>query len=470
MKVLLLVDPHDADVATLSGVDKYFRELVLSMDDSVEYVLLGKEERRKPKAEIGEGERGLATEDTEGSEDGKPKGREGRSLRFQVSSLIPSSVRIALGYIKDIRALAKRLRPYRDQVDLLHVVAGGCEISPIAAKLAGFPRVLDTVQAMHSEDEAGQHWIRKLIERLCFRSGDYHIFVSDATHEAWKRRIGFSDTRCTTIFNGMAPPDYSEFDRNAYRAQFCEDQDNTVILGICARLHHMKGHLLLLEAFAEVLGRRGRGRAEGGKLNAEIENEGPPDQGPRTKNQAPSTKNEGQTDQEPRTKHQEPTSNIQHKKKLLLLIAGEGPERAKIEKKIEELGIGAHVKLLGHRTDPCEFTASLDLHVMPSLCIETIGYANIEAMFAGVPCIVSDTGGMKEIVGGSDGGAVVPAGDVGALADAMGRFVNDEQLRAEAGERGRTFAHEKLTAKVMVERTFDIYQYLVGILNRRKRR
>ena len=45
MKVLLLVDPHNPDTATLSGVDKYFRELVLSMDESVEYVVAGSGER-----------------------------------------------------------------------------------------------------------------------------------------------------------------------------------------------------------------------------------------------------------------------------------------------------------------------------------------------------------------------------------------------------------------------------------------
>ena len=457
MKVLLLVDPHNPDTATLSGVDKYFRELVLSMDESVEYVVAESGEQRaegrgylnRKETKVTKGEQRESEEPRAKNQERRTKNEE-RTCRSTLSPFLPLWFRIFLGYLKDIRVLAKRLKPYRNQVDLLHVVAGGCEISPIAAKLAGFPCVLDTVQAMHSEDEAGQHWIRKLIERLCFCCGDYHIFVSDATHEAWKRRIGFSDTQSTTIFNGMAPPDYSGFDRTAYRKQFCPDPENTIILGICARLHHMKGHLLLLEAFAKVLHVKGKCLTE--------DNEGNEETG------------DGEGNYSPTSNIQHSTSNVQLGKKLLLLIAGEGPERQNIEEKIEELGIGEYVKLLGHRTDPCEFTASLDLHVMPSLCIETIGYANIEAMFAGVPCIVSDTGGMKEIVGGSDGGAVVPAGDVEALADAMGWFVNDEQLRAEAGERGRTFAHEKLTAKVMVERTFDIYQYLVGILNRRERR
>jgi len=421
-------------MATLSGVDKYIRELYLSMGNSVEYVIL-------------KGGEPAARGDDPSREKDFADAREGvrQGPRLRPTSLLPLWLRIAMGYVRDVWALARELRPYRDKVDLLHVVAGGCEISPIAAKLAGLPRVLDTVQAMYSEDESGQHWVRKLVERICFRCGDYHIFVSDATHDAWKHRIGFSDKASCTIFNGMRPPDYSQFDRAAYRRQFYEDHENTVMVGICARLHHMKGHLLLLEAFAEVLG-GGGGRGEGGKL-----------------------KGEGGT-----FNIQHPTSNAQHptfgaqgpgtkdqERDLLLLIAGEGPERAKIEKKIDELGIGDHVKLLGHRTDPCDFTASLDLHVMPSLCIETIGYANIEAMFAGVPCIVSDTGGMKEIVGGSNGGAVVPAGNLDALVEAMDRFVNDEQLRFDAGERGRAFAHEMLTAKVMVDRTFGIYRDLV---------
>jgi len=283
---------------------------------------------------------------------------------------------------------------------------------------------------MYSEDEPGQHWVRKLIERLCFRCGDYHIFVSDATHEAWQRRIGFSDPRSTTIFNGMAPPDYSGFDRTAYRGQFCDDPDGTVILGICARLHHMKGHLLLLEAFARLIGAgTRRQRARSGESEEEADRI----------NGIASTRR---------------ASNVQ------LLVAGDGPEREKIERRIEELDLNDNVRLLGHRSDPCEFTASLDLHVMPSLSIETIGYANIEAMFAGVPCIVSDTGGMKEIVGGSGGGVVVPADDVDALADAMRRFIGDGELRRSAGARGREFANRELTARAMVNQTLAVYRLL----------
>lgn len=412
LRVLLLWRPDSLNAAK-SGVHRYFYELVKAMDESVEYVYL--------------------TASDQESEIAQQAGNEARSRKRH---WLPGDLALFGGYCRETFALARQLRRFRKRVDVLHVVAGGCEISPIAGRLAGFKRILDTVQVMHGMDAPAQHWLRRFVERLCFRCSDYKIVVSDATYEDWRSRVRLCREECLTIYNGMQPPDYSGFDRKAYRGQFCDNADKTILIGICARLHPMKGHSVLLEAFAQLLMQSGRSEAEVSRISRSELVEGA-ENGDRVFGDGP--------------------QSAIRSPQIILLIAGDGPERANIETKIKELGIEGHVRLLGHRIDAIQFVASLDIHVLPSISQETIGYANVEAMFAGVPCIVSDTGGMKEIIGPSGGGRIVPALDVGALCDAMRFYIHNAEARREDGQRGKRFAHKRLTAKVMVEATRRVY-------------
>ena len=381
--------------------------------------------------------------------------------RYRLTHLIPRNIRLLLGYVRDAWRLSRLLRPYRDQFDLLHVNRVGCETQTIAARLAGFGRVVTTIHNLPGDTER-DNWVCRLVEWFSFKCGDVHIAVSEATYESWHERVGlrkretidrrdkaanaprskvhglwskvFSHRprgKCVTIYNGMDPIDLTGFDRRAYRQQFCNDPDHTFIIGICARLHRMKGHLVLLEAFAQQL------------QENRIQN--------------PESRIQNSDEQIPFS-----SSPVTRYPSLLLLIAGSGPEEENIKTKIAELGIGDHVKLLGHRNDAEKFVASLDLNVLPSIELETLGYSVVEAMFHGVPSVVSDVGGMKEIIRASGGGRVVPAGNVGALAEAMTTFVKDPVLREQAGRVTQEYARRELTAGKMAALTLQAYGYVTG--------
>jgi glycosyltransferase involved in cell wall biosynthesis len=148
----------------------------------------------------------------------------------------------------------------------------------------------------------------------------------------------------------------------------------------------------------------------------------------------------------------------------LLLIAGAGPERLNIEAKIAELGIGDYVRLLGHRSDAEQFAASLDLNVLPSVSLETLGYSVVEAMFAGVPSVVSDVGGMREVIAPPGAGTVVRARDVEGLKKAMLQYVNDPLRIEKEGQAARGFAEKNLTAKHMAAATYSVYELMVASL------
>ena len=86
-----------------------------------------------------------------------------------------------------------------------------------------------------------------------------------------------------------------------------------------------------------------------------------------------------------------------------------------------------------------------------------MGYSVVEAMFHGVPSIVSDVGGMKELIRASTGGQVVAAGDVNAMAAAMTNFVTNKSLQVRMGSAARDYASRELTADKMAELTVRVY-------------
>jgi len=122
-----------------------------------------------------------------------------------------------------------------------------------------------------------------------------------------------------------------------------------------------------------------------------------------------------------------------------LWLAGEGPERAAIERRIGERGLGERVRLLG--TVPHAELLGMyrdrqaDGVVLPSLH-EGLSVALVEAMAYGVPVIATGVGGVPELLE-HGAGVLVPPGDADALTEALARVLGSSTLRAELAHAGR---------------------------------
>jgi glycosyltransferase involved in cell wall biosynthesis len=102
-----------------------------------------------------------------------------------------------------------------------------------------------------------------------------------------------------------------------------------------------------------------------------------------------------------------------------LVVFGEGPMLAELRAESEAIGIGSRVLFAGYVNEPAACYAVADLFVLSSLT-EGFGNVLIEAMAAGVPVVSTDAPhGPREILADGKFGALVPVGDVGALARAM---------------------------------------------------
>lgn len=134
-----------------------------------------------------------------------------------------------------------------------------------------------------------------------------------------------------------------------------------------------------------------------------------------------------------------------------LLIAGpKGWRYEEIFSEVERLGLGGRVRFPGYvpAAEHALWYAAAELFVYPS-SYEGFGLPVAEAMACGTPALASDATSLPEVVG--PGGVLVPPGDEGGLAEALGRLLADPALRAELAEAGlrhvRQFSWERAAAR-----------------------
>jgi glycosyltransferase involved in cell wall biosynthesis len=125
---------------------------------------------------------------------------------------------------------------------------------------------------------------------------------------------------------------------------------------------------------------------------------------------------------------------------LELVVAGpKGWGESAFWAAVESCGIAQRVRRVGYLADDERqaLLAGAVVLAYPSL-YEGFGFPPLEAMAAGVPVVTTAAGGIPEIVG--DAALVVPPGDAGALAGALGQVVGDAQTRSRLVELGRARA------------------------------
>lgn len=144
-----------------------------------------------------------------------------------------------------------------------------------------------------------------------------------------------------------------------------------------------------------------------------------------------------------------------------LWIAGEGPERAKLEAQCRQLGLESRVRFLGWRNDRDALLAAADICVFPSRQ-EPFGAVTIEAWAAGKPLVAAAAQGPAAYVESGRNGLLVPVDDAKALASALRSVIGDAELRSRLVEGGKQDFAAKFTKKVYVRDMSAFYARLLG--------
>jgi len=139
---------------------------------------------------------------------------------------------------------------------------------------------------------------------------------------------------------------------------------------------------------------------------------------------------------------------------LRVVIVGEGPERIRLERLSEELGLAATVEFLGSRTQEelPDILAAIDI-VVSSSSFEGMPLAVIEWMAAGKAIVATNVGGVPALIADGVDGLLVEPGDPHQLAEAIARLLRDADLRSALGA----------SAALRQRRTFDLHHMVSSL-------
>lgn len=145
------------------------------------------------------------------------------------------------------------------------------------------------------------------------------------------------------------------------------------------------------------------------------------------------------------------------------VACGVGPEEDSLRKLAADFGVTGQFHLMGYRTDMPEIMAASDVFTMMSFR-EGMPRSVLEAMDLGLPCVGSDTRGVRDLID-ADGGFICRPTDPDAFADAFVRLKDDPALRKKMGEHNRGKVKE-YSSEVVKKELYTIYKDTFGMNNR----
>ena len=146
--------------------------------------------------------------------------------------------------------------------------------------------------------------------------------------------------------------------------------------------------------------------------------------------------------------------------KTELLIIGNGPQEEQL-KFIVGKDTPGKITFLGRvpRKEVVLLLEKSDIFVLATKW-ESFGLTALEAMSIGLPVIVSNVGGLKEVVDDKSG-ILVESGNVREMKRALEKLVGDQELRISLGENGRKRAFEKFSVETMFQKTEKLYKEIL---------
>ncbi len=150
-------------------------------------------------------------------------------------------------------------------------------------------------------------------------------------------------------------------------------------------------------------------------------------------------------------------------RKAVFLFAGRDTQDPRLKAKAQARGIpAAELRFLGFRDDVPRVLSLLDVSVNAASSGEGLSGALRESLAMGIPVVASDAGGNGELVQDGVTGRLVPAGDGGALAEALEQVLGNLGAARAMAESGRRLVREKFSRERMWEKTDGLYRALLS--------
>lgn len=150
------------------------------------------------------------------------------------------------------------------------------------------------------------------------------------------------------------------------------------------------------------------------------------------------------------------------------LIAGDGSLRAELEQLAQDKGLNDRVTFLGFRKDVYQLLKASDIFLLTST-MEGFGITLLEAMAAKIPVIVTDVGGMPEVIRIAHNGYVVPADDTVQFVARVEEILASPELSERLVASGYKALQDNFTPEKFTDNTYRLYEKILNERNKHKR-
>jgi len=257
----------------------------------------------------------------------------------------------------------------------------------VAMAGATIPRMPPVVRTRHVSTPVNNSWTTRWLYQRATR----HIVVTgEALKAQLVRNNGFDPAKITSVRTGIDLARFRPLDRAAARARCGVDARPAV--AIVATLRDWKGHDDLLDAWAAL-------QVKGWQL----------------------------------------------------LVIGDGPRRAHLERRVAEMGLSTDVRFTGNQDDVPAWYACAEIAVLPSFGDEGVPQSLMQAAACGLPAISTPIGAIAEAVRDGKTGLLVPPRDVKALTSALSYLMTHDELRKHMGHA----ALERAQVEFGIDRMLD---------------
>ena len=142
-------------------------------------------------------------------------------------------------------------------------------------------------------------------------------------------------------------------------------------------------------------------------------------------------------------------------KKLVFIIAGDGPQKNSINKIINDLNLTPHVKFLGHVNNVSEFLSALDILVLSSDSKEGVPQSVIQGLFMNKPVVATNSGSTKDLLFDNNF-KLVNTNDTRALIDGASFYLDNKICKDTRKEMLNFFSKN-----IMVEKILYVYKLIL---------
>ena len=307
---------------------------------------------------------------------------------------------LGLGIHLKLFTLLRRLRPA-----ILHTYNFACAEYAVPAWAAGVPVRIHAEHGRDASDPQGLNRKHNFLRRSLAPWIDRYVPVSHDLAGWLNKVVGIPAAKLELIMNGVDTVRYAP-QLAAASMPWAGAETKPFVIGTVGRLQDVKDQATLIEAFAMLCARRGQARGA-----------------------------------------------------LRLAVVGDGPLRERLAQKAQDAGVADLVWFPGARNDIAELMRSFDVFALSSIA-EGTPVTLLEAMACGRPVVATAVGGIPEVVQDGVNGALVPASDPQALADALATYVEDPARLAAHGAAARERIERHYSVAAMVGAYAALYGQL----------